>query len=178
VRAVVEVKAALTHRSARDVKDKLLKLRSFVGCNTEPNYPQFLCPPFVCTAIFFETKVDGLSDYRRALDELSVLLQTSPELPFAGALVLRSQRESSHSGYVRGMISDEPIVLPDVFEMSSPFTYPSGKHGLLGCFGFGVNFFAPFIFDLLASIKGTRTNLVSSFYGMDFQNTVGSRLFH
>ncbi len=178
VRAVIEVKAALTHRSATAAKDKLLRLKSFLGCNTEPNYPQFFSAPFVCTAIFFETKVDGLSDYRRALDELSVLLQTSPEIPFAGALILRSQREPSHSGYVQGMVSDEPIVYPDVFELSSPFRYPSGQHGILGCMGFGVNYFAPFVFDLLAAIKGTRTGRASSFYGLDFQNVAASRLFH
>jgi hypothetical protein len=61
--------------------------------------------------------------------------------------------------------------------MSSPFTATDGYHGVFGTFGWGVNFYPPFLFDLLASIRGTRTERASSLYGLDFERTCGSRLF-
>lgn len=178
VRGVIEVKATLTQTMVDKAIKKLLKLQKFIGTNSSDAYPQFLCPPFICTAIFFETKVETLKEYRKALDNFIPLLCSTPTLPFMGALVLRSQREASHSGYLQAMQSDEKISWPDAMEMSSGFQYPNGKFGTLGCLSYGVNFYPTYIFDLLAFIKGTKTNRVSSFYGMDLENPQDSRLFN
>lgn len=174
---MIEVKATLTPRHAAEVKEKLLKLKPFIGRDSSPEYPMFLTNPFVCAAVFFETKVAGLNDYRKALDVLSTLLQPPHSLPFLGALVIRSQKEPQHSGYIQVIVSDNPIQFPDVFEMSSPFQCTDELYGILGTFGYGINFFAPFVFDFLASLKGTHAGGASSFYGLDFKNTTASRLF-
>jgi hypothetical protein len=158
--------------------NKILKLQQFMGTNTSVAYPQYLCHPFICTAIYFETNVKNLKEYRKALDNFIPILNTPPMLPFIGAIVLRSQREQSHSGYLQAMQSDKKISWPGVFEMSSDFQYPNGKYGTFGCLSYGVNSYPTYIFDFLAFIKGTKTNRVSSSYGLDFENPQGSRLFH
>ena len=68
VRAVIEVKATLTLAMAKKVVDKLLKLQHYSGLNGDDDYPQFLCSPFVCAAVFFlnhtwkrSTNIDGHS---------------------------------------------------------------------------------------------------------------------
>jgi len=94
-----------------------------------------------------------------------------------GALVLRSQRNGDHSGYLQSFQPEDGKPLPDIFEQSSMFLFPDGSHGSIGSFFWGVNNYPRFLFDLLACIRGTRTSRVSSFYGMDFENPVGSRLF-
>lgn len=75
------------------------------------------------------------------------------------------------------MGSDEPMSFPDVFELSSDFQYPDGTHRTFGTLSWGVNNYPRFLFDFLALIRGTRSNKASSFYGLDFENTVSSRLF-
>ena len=169
VRAVIEIKATLTPVTARKCASKLLKLHQFIGENGEDNYPQFLCEPFLCAALFFETRVDTLAEYRQALDALTELYQHDPIIPLMGGLVLQSQRHPEHSGYLRLMCGDDPISMPDVFEMSSPFNLIDGKHAIFGAMGWGVNFYPMFLFDFLASIRGTRTMRASSFYGLDFE---------
>lgn len=178
VRAVVEVKATLSPTMAKKCTDKLLKLEQFLGDNRDSEYPLYLSDPFVCAALFLETKVDTLSQYRQALDNLAVLYQRESMIPFMGGLVLRSQRNREHSGYLLPMLSDEPTPFPDVFEMSSDFKYHDGTHGTFGTLHWGVNNYPRFLFDFLALIRGTRSNKLSSFYGLDFGKTQGSRLFH
>jgi len=178
VRAVIEVKATLTPAMVKKSTTKLIKLQQFIGANTSNAYPQYLCHPFVCTAIFFETNVKNLKEYRKALDNFIPVLNSTPMLPFMGALVLRSQREPSHSGYLQGVLSEQQMSWPDVFEMSSEFQYPNGKYGTFGCLFWGVNSYPMYVFDFLAFIKGSKTNRASSFYGLDFENPQGSPLFH
>jgi len=178
VRGVIEVKATLTPSMVKKATKKLLKLENFMGTNTTEAYPQFLCSPFISTAIFFETKVKNLKEYRKALDNFIPLFCSKSKLPFMGALVLRSQREAKHSGYIQAMKSSEKISWPDVIEMSSEFQFSDGSYGSLGCLSYGVNYYPTYIFDLLAFIRGAKTNLASSFYGLDFENPQGSRLFH
>jgi hypothetical protein len=178
VRAVVEVKATLTPAMVKKSTKKLLKLQQFIGVNTSDAYPIYLCHPFVCTAIFFETNVRDLKEYRRALDNFIPVLNSIPTLPFIGALVLRSQRERSHSGYLQAMQSEQQMSWPDVFEMSSEFQCPNGTCGSFGCLSYGVNSYPTYIFDFLAFINGSKTNRASSLYGLDFANPQGSRLFH
>jgi hypothetical protein len=177
VRGIVEVKATLSPTSADEVAKKLLKLHNFIGTNTSTEYPKFLCHPFVCGAVFFETRVKDLKEYRRALDNLTIMLQRAPQLPFMGRLVLRSQKDPSHSGYLQPMEGEQPFKFPEVAEMSSEFNYPNGRFGSFGCLVWAVNAYPMFIFDLLAFIKGKERRGVSSFYGLDFENTLGSRLF-
>ena len=178
VRAVIEVKATLTPAMVKKSTNKILKLQQFMGTNESVEYPQYLCHPFVCTAIYFETNVKDLKEYRKALDNFIPILNTPPMLPFIGALVLRSQREQSHSGYLHPMHSDKKISMPDVCEMSSGFQYPDGKYGIFGCLSYGVNFYPAYIFDFLAFIKDKKSDRVASFYGLDFENAQGSMLFH
>lgn len=179
VRAIIEVKATLTPTMAKKAADKILKLQKFIGHNDSVHYPICLCSPFVCTAIFFETNVSNLNQYRKALDNLSVVFQSKTIIPFMGALVLRSQRNLDHSGYLQAMCSDEELSWPDACEMSSCFCFPDGKYGSFGNFLWGVNYYPDYIFDLLAYMKGTkRIGFSSSRYGMDYENVQGSRLFH
>jgi len=179
VRGVIEVKAALNPEGAERAAEKLARLKNFIGQSQSIEYPEFLCPPFVCGAIFFETDVKSLREYRRALDRLAVLSYSEPALQFMGALILRSQVQNAHSGYLHALISETPIEWADRFEMSSPFQYPDGRFGAFGCLAYCVNNFQRYIFDLLMCIKGAKkTNTASSFYGLDFENVIGSRLFH
>jgi len=177
VRGIMEVKATLTPEMARRCVAKLRKLGQYLGLNADSPYPKYLCEPFVANALFFDAKPDNLQQYRRALDHFSVLYCQEPMIPFMGALVLRSPHNPGHNGYLQAQWSEEPISYPDVFEMSSPFQYPDGAHGVFGTLSWGVNNYPMFLFDFLAFLRGTRTNRVSSFYGMDFENTAGSRLF-
>lgn len=177
VRAVIEVKATLSPTMAKKCTDKLLKLDQYFGDNRDSEYPQYLSHPFVCAALFLETKVDTLAQYRRALDNLTVLYQRESMKSFMGGLVVRSQRNNDHSGYLKPLWSKDPVSFPDVFEMSSRFKYHDGTHGVFGTLIWCVNNYPMFLFDFLALIRGTRSNKVSSFYGLDLEKTEGSRLF-
>jgi hypothetical protein len=177
VRAVIEVKSTLNPKNAKLATNKLIKLKHFIGTNTSLRYPNYLCSPFTSSVVFFETAVSKLKDYRNALNNLSVICQQESYIPFMGGLVLRSQKDESHSGYLQSCISDTPINFPDHLELSSSFHYPNGKHGSFGCLAYGVNNFSNFTFDLLEYIKGSKDKGVSSFYGIDFENIRGSRLF-
>jgi hypothetical protein len=44
--------------------------------------------------------------------------------------------------------------------------------------GYSANSYSMFVFDLLNALKGKLENRASSFYGLDFENTRASRLFH
>jgi len=180
VRGVIEVKATLTPYNANSIVTKLTKLREFIGENKSLEYPQYLCPPFISSALFFETKVKSFNEYRKSLDNLCVLFREFPELPFLGSLVLRSHKNHEHSGYLKAMYSDAPIGLQeDVFEMSSEFQFPDSNFGLFGAIsGYSVNSYSMFVFDLLNALKGKLDKRASSFYGLDFENTQASRLFH
>lgn len=177
VRGVLEVKATLNPKNAQLATRKLTHLKHFIGLNSSHEYPEHLCEPFVCGVVFFETAVANLKTYRCALDHLSTIFQQEPLLPFMGGLILRSQSQAEHSGYLQAMISDNPLDFSDEFEFSSEFQFSTGQYGCIGCFSYSVNNYQNFIFDLLASIKGAKTNSVSSFYGLDFENVQGSRLF-
>ena len=178
VRGIIEVKSTLNIRNAKLAANKLTRLRHFVGVNTSTEYPQYLSNPCVCAVVFFETSEANLRTYRRALDHLATIIQQEPPLPFMGDLVLRSQREKAHSGYLQAMASDALLDFPDVFELSSDFQYTNGQYGCFGAWCYSVNEYQRFLFDILAIIKGTKTNKISSFYGVDLENTKGSRLFH
>lgn len=195
VRSVIEVKATLTPKHAKQVADKLLKLRPFIGVNEQrgdpmyvPRNPVYIDPPFVSAAVFFETKVSNLNDYRRALDELARLYQAEFLLGFMGALVLRSERAPKHSGYLQGMHSLEQIDKGEEWELSSPFVYPYGTReakwpdgtypqGAFGCLFWYESSFPLFIFDLLAGLKGKRYPGPASRYGLPGDDKP-SRLFH
>jgi hypothetical protein len=177
VRGVVEVKATFRPDMARKLKEKLLKLNQFVGVNTPDRYPTFLKPPFTCTGVFFETDVADYARFRSALDELAPLGMNAAA-PF-GFLILRSQSNPEHCGYAQYLACDTSIGLNEDFEMSSEFSYPNGKLGMLGCLsGWGVNHFSMYMFDFLASLSGNyRPGWMSSLYGLDLERHSGSRLF-
>jgi len=173
VRAVIEVKATFTPEMAKNAAKKLLKLQHYIGLNDT----DFFNKPFMSSAIFLESKVDTLAEYRRALDNLAILSYSNPSVDFMGALVVRSQYSRNDSGYLRSLISKSEIKFPDAFEMSTPFQYTDGSYGCFGTLNWNVNHYSAFLFDLLATIKGTRTNLISSFYGFNIDSPSGSRLF-
>jgi hypothetical protein len=177
VRGILEVKATLTPDNVKRVSAKLLKLRKFIDINSPPEYPSTLQAPFVSAAIFFETKVSSLDEYRRALDNFIELFSGDLILPFLGSLVLRSQRYPLHTGYINMMFGKEPLKMADAFETSSDFSLPGNNWGTISCLTWAPNNFPTFIFDLLACLKGTKTQRASSFYGLDFENVEGSRLF-
>lgn len=179
VRGVIEVKATLSPKNAEKAVNKLLKLQAFLGENKAPAYPEFLCHPFISSVIFFETKVKNLSDYRKSLDHFLKIKLETPLIPFLGSLVPRSQVEPDHSGYLQFIESDSKIGFRDVFELSSEFELANGKFGIFGSLlGYGANQYQTYMFDLLACLKGTKSNLVSSFYGLNFENPKSSWLFN
>lgn len=177
VRAVIEVKAALTPDAAKRSADKLLKLERYMGNNDNDFYPEFICNPFVCAALFFETNVKELKDYQKALAQLSQFYRKN--LPFMGSLILKSQAEPDHSGYLQ-MFEDNGFISADNplrKEMSSFFA-EDGKPMLFGTFGYCANHYPIFLFDLLAFMRGTfQKGKASSTYGIDFKNITASLLF-
>ncbi|MGX9726525.1 MAG: DUF6602 domain-containing protein [Candidatus Electronema sp. VV] len=177
VRAVIEVKAALTPDAAKRSADKLLKLERYMGNNDNDFYPEFICNPFVCAALFFETNVKELKEYQKALTQLSQLYRKN--LPFMGSLVLKSQAEPDHSGYLQ-MFEDNGFISADnpLRKEMSIFSAEDGKQMLFGTFGYCANHYPMFLFDLLAFMRGTfRKGKVSSTYGIDLKNTKVSLLF-
>lgn len=177
VRGIIEVKATLTATSVELAVKKLLKLKQFIGINEYPKYPKYLCNPFISSVIFFETKVNNLNEYRKTLDNFTPIYTDTPLVPFMGGLVLRSQKQNNHSGYLELYVCEKPLFENDTFEMSNNFNLPSGKFGSFGCSGWGVNDYPAFVFDLLACIRGNIDNSVSSFYGKNYEEPQGSRLF-
>jgi len=177
VRGVVEVKATFRADMARKMRDKLLKLKHFIGVDETDRYPRFLKMPFTCTGIFFETDVADYTAYRAALDELTGLSDSSAA-PF-GFLILRSQTTPDHCAYLQYLCGETPSGLAAYPEMSSEFRFANGKHGMLGSVGgWGVNFFPSFVFDLTASLSGKfRPGWASSVYGFDLDRPAGSHLF-
>ena len=176
VRGVVEVKASLNPSSAGQVASKLLKLVDHIGVD-DSEYPKYLKNPFVCCSVFFELNVGSLAEYRRALSTLAVPLSRPEAFPFLGSLVLRSPRNAEHSAYLQLMESLTPMGFQEQFELCEEFRFPDGRYGSFGAFMWGVNAFQQFVFDLLAMMSGTKTNKVSSFYGVDYSRPEGSRLF-
>lgn len=178
VRGVIEVKASFNPKSTTEVVKKLEKLTCFIGTNTSNEFPQYFRLPFISTAIFFETSVKTLKEYKKSLNNLAKIYQIQPSIRFMGSLILRSQREKNHSGYLQVRRMKELINFPDDLEMSSTFSFTDGNYGAFGCLCYSVNSYPQFIFDLLAYIKGISFKGSSSFYGDDFENVQASRLFH
>lgn len=179
VRGVIEVKANLNKVSATKAVKKLKKLEEFIGINEFPNYPKYLNQPFITSIIFFEIGVTNLNQYKETLDIISEICQDEI-VPFMGALVLKSSKNPDHTGYLKATIGDAPMFEEPIFEMSNNFIYPNKKYG---CFGastaYGTNHFPEYVFDILKLLKGEyRAGYTSSFYGLDFENTTSSRLFH
>ena len=166
VRGVVEVKATLNVSSAKEVREKLDKLRGFVGTNNSTEYPEFLMPPFACSAVFFETAVKDSAEYKRSLSQL-VHLCEGPTQPF-GFLVLRSQNHPDHCAMLHYIEGDQPLGLDLGFEVSDEVPL-KGKHVILGNMGmgWGVNFFAFYMFGLVRAVAGTLNQRMPSFYGLD-----------
>jgi Domain of unknown function (DUF6602) len=184
VRAVVEVKATLNPSLAKQSATKLERLVEHIGVEDAPNYPKYLKAPFCCCSVFFETAVDSLTKYRRALNEIAAPIGNHDTFPFLGSLVLRSRAKYAnpdHSGYLKVWGSEEPVPIfrSDNFEMSDEFRFSDGRYGQFGTVGWSVNSFQAFVFDFLACLTGTKTNLISSFYGLgfDIQSMGLSRLF-
>lgn len=178
VRGVIEVKSTLNNKSAKKAEQKLRKLHKFIGENKSQTYPNFLTQLFIASMIFFEIGVKNLNQYRLSLNSIAKIYQPDNKLPFMGSLILKSSKNPNHTGYLQAFISDTPTFKEPIFEMSTPFRYSEDKYGSFGSSGFGVNSFTEYIFDLLSFLKGEKTNKVSSFYGLDYENSTCSRLFH
>lgn len=179
VRGVIEVKSALNKKSAEKAVKKLEKLKIFIGANESQDYPKYFTPPFISSIIFFEIGIKTFKQYRASLDFIAKMYQETDNAPFMGALVLKSSKNQNHTGYLKAMKGDTPILEEPIWEMSTPFKYPDNKFGCFGTFGYGVNAFPDYVFDLLKFLKGEhKMGFASSFYGMDFENAGSSRLFH
>ena len=181
VRGVIEVKSSLNIVFAKKATKKLKKLGDFIGENKSKNYPTHLTFPFISSMIFLEVNIEKFRTYRKALNKISEIDQEEI-VPFLGALVLKSSKNSQHSGYLRGAIGElkaiESLEQP-VFEMSNIYQVKNGRYGCFGSpIGYTKNSFPDFTFDLLNYLNGKKTNLISSFYGQDFQNPSSARLFH
>lgn len=132
VRAVIEVKATLTPSMAKLATGKLAMLRQYCGINSDSAYPQYLTHPFVCAAVFFETRLNNPSEYGRALKELTRIYQERPIIPLMGALVLRSQRNPDHSACLEPLWGNATTDFPNLPDMSSRFAVPNGPYGVFG----------------------------------------------
>ena len=173
VRAVIEAKATFNPASAKQVADKLLRLDAFMGSNAStPDYPMCLCEPFVCAAVFFESKGNTRSEFRSSLDNLSAVLQRFPQPPFLG-LILRAAEEAGCPCCIQ-QAQDKASAFSDMdLRVSSPFPAPwqlkrsDRTHVGLWCPAFHSAEFSKFVFDLLQHVKGRYDpTKVSSLYGI------------
>ncbi len=180
VRGVVEVKSTLTPESSNKATKKLKKLKPFFGTSNSKNYPTYLIEPFISLMMFLEIEETTFKTYKKSLINISNIYNERM-IPFMGALVLKSWKNDHCSGYLRvlsGDRNDLELLENPVFELSKPFDLENGKSGLFGSIsGFTKNSFPEFIFDMLEFLKGTKTNFVSSFYGLDFETPQATRLF-
>lgn len=177
VRGIIEVKSTLNSESTKRAEKKLSKLKRFIGNNESPDYPRYLIPPFITSMIFFEIGVNNFMQYRSSLDNIAKMYYIHNNIPFMGALILKSPKKPEHTGYLKAMIGDNPSFEESIFEMSTPFQYSENKFGSFGTLGYGINSFPEYVFDFLLFLKGKKTNRASSFYGFDFENSGCSRLF-
>lgn len=181
VRGVIEVKSNLNVESAKKATKKMKKLEKFIGENNSENYPTYLTNPFISSMIFLEVNIDKFTTYRKALNIISEI-NKEDKVPFIGALVLKSSKNSEHSGYLQGTIGDLKAINTleqPVFEMSNIFQFKNEQYGCFGStIGYTKNSFPDFTFDLLNYLNGKKNNLKSSFYGQDFQDPSSARLFH
>jgi hypothetical protein len=175
VRAIIEVKSALSRRTLRAASDKLRQLDPlFSGLNTlGEHYPQFMPVNTVLSMLFFELRSEDAADQ----EVLNLVRDLEFPRVFYGPVILRG--EGIHPDYTaifQKLRSDEPVneiwtergLLHGYAHSSSKEL--SGAHILASLMWADVRF-SDFAFDLLALLNGTyRAGFVSTFHGLDFRD--------
>ena len=175
VLCVLEVKSALTAKTAEDTMIKLSQLSPLMAGIDKPDerYKRFLRPNFCCGAVFFELRTT------EAYSETALLrLATGADKlrSFMGALVLRGEGHAKPStGRINILASPNPIeslIRPGAQSLlggaltTSATAGPDGTHTGAMLMWAEMNF-AQFAFDILAIMQGTfEVGRVSSWYGM------------
>lgn len=180
VRGIIEVKSKLTIESSKKATEKLKKLKHFIGENESEIYPTFLTKPFVSLMMFMEVDTNSFTTYQNSLNNITDIYKEQT-VPFMGALVLKTSKHSDCSGYLR-LLSGETATIElldhPTYEMSKSFKFNNDRSNLFGSLsGYTKNSFPEFIFDMLAFLKGNKTNLISSFYGRDHESPMATKLF-
>jgi len=175
VRGVIEVKASLNEKSSEKATEKLTKLHSFIKKDDNLDYPKYLKRPFICASVYFVTDVKTFESYKKALKNMIPLAQN---LPWMGALVLRNNQKPGDPGVIELHASEQKIEWPEHYETSEIFQLTDGRYCVLSCLVWAINSFPFFIFGLINALNGRILQGVPSVYGLDFENVIGTRLFH
>jgi len=174
VRAIIEVKSALSRRTLREATDKLNELRPLMaGVNAlSDSYPKYLSENAILSMLFFELRTADAKD----VEVLELVRDYESQRMSYGPVVLRGEGvDPDYTGVFSRLRSNEPIPpiwaekgLLHGFALSGPRESSSG-HMLAQLMWGDVNF-SSFAFDLLALLDGTyRPGFSSSFHGFDFR---------
>jgi hypothetical protein len=172
VKAVIEVKAALTTASAKDAVEHLADLKPIMGAD-EPDAP-FKChlpPDFTCWAVFFDLRQKEQTQF----GALNHLADAIPLRGFIGAFVLRGEGlDEVKSGEVSCTCtnSSNNMVLPSANTLLEATCFsdwrplPNGWFGQTSLSWSRVTF-AAWPFHLLRLLNGQRSpQSIPSLYGM------------
>ncbi len=198
VLAVIEVKASLNEKSSVQTNKKLMKLLPLTASPEHRPESHFLRKSFFCQSVFFETRVDTLTQYRGSLQNL-VALCGEQTLGYGGGTVLYSERlpgeKTEYSGYMMlgrdfyGCLSTDgllemtesaetlvpPIHIPDVPVVSS-------THKMFMSIIWDPNGFYHYLWELVYLLKGGEEagapRAWHEMYGADWTEKPGARLFH
>jgi hypothetical protein len=173
VRAIIEIKSALSRRTLREAADKLGQLRPLMaGVNAlNDNYPRYLPLNAILSMLFFELRTADAKD----IEILDLVRDYEPQRRFHGPVILRGEGlDPNYTGVFTKLQSREPLQpiwaekgLLQMFAGSG--SKESSSDHILAHLTWGDTGFSGFAFDLLALLNGTyRPGFVSSFHGLDF----------
>lgn len=174
VRAIIEVKSALSRKTMRDAIDKLDELRPLMLGMNVPNerYPKYLPINTILSMLFFELRAADAKDS----EVLELVRDFETIRVFYGPVVLRGEGlHPDYTGKFEKLRSTEPMM--PIFSpekgMLSGYAHSgsreSGAGHILANLMWGDVNFSGFAFDLLALLNGTfRPGFGSSFHGFDF----------
>jgi hypothetical protein len=172
VGAILEVKAAFSHRTVDDSIGKLRQLAPLVVGVDDANerYPKYLPAHAVLGVLFFELRKDD----RKDLGALELFRGLQLGRPFYGGVVLRGEGlRLDETAMIELTVANEPMtpIFTDAGLLHgcamSGTAEVGGQHWGAMLMWSDVNF-SRFAFDLLALLNGTyQRGRVSSFHGLD-----------
>lgn len=173
VRAVIEVKSALSRKTMRDAIDKLDELRPLMlGMNTPgERYPKYLPVNAILSMLFFELRAADAGDR----EVLELVRDFETIRVFYGPVVLRGEGlHPDYTGKFQRLRTNEPAAPTFDAEkgmlrgIAHSGSRQFGSSHILADLEWGDVNFSHFAFDLLALLNGTfRPGFGSSFHGID-----------
>ena len=173
VRAIIEVKSALSRKTMRDAISKLDQLRPLMMGADPPReaYPKYLPANTILLMLFFELRAADAMDS----EVLNLVRDFETIRLFYGPVVLRGEGlHPDYTGKFGRLRSDEPMepIWPETGMLGGYAHSGSKQYGpnhILANVMWGDVNFSGFAFDLLALLDGRfRPGFVSSFHGIDF----------